>query len=106
MPRKATFLLVLLLLFAQVFRAQSPPLTLAAPKDPVAVATGFVDLLLKGDYPAAAALEGGPMKEAAPAAKLGEIWAGIQTQLGAYKRRLGTRGRIREAGPCRRDRGE
>lgn len=31
------------------------------------------------------------MKEAAPAAKLSEIWAGIQTQLGAYKRRLGTR---------------
>jgi dienelactone hydrolase len=80
-----------LLLAAQVLLAQSPPPTLVAPKDPAAVATGFVDLLLKGDYPAAAALEGGPMKDAAPAAKLGEIWTGIQTQLGAYERRLGTR---------------
>ena len=78
-------------LAAQILLAQSPPPTLAAPKNPVSVATGFIDLLLKGDYPAAAALEGGPMKDAAPAAKLGEIWTGIQTQLGAYKRRLGTR---------------
>jgi uncharacterized protein len=84
-------LLASLLLAAQVLLAQAPPPTLAAPKNPVAMATGFVDLLLKGDYPAAAALEGGPMKEAAPAVKLGGIWTGIQTQLGAYKRRLGTR---------------
>src|SRR6185312_15185954 len=95
MPRQSAFLAALLLaaqiLIVQTLLAQAPPPTLAAPKDPAKVATGFVDLLLKGDYPGAAALEGGPMKEAAPAAKLGEIWAGIQTQLGAYKRRLGTR---------------
>jgi uncharacterized protein len=80
-----------LALAAQVLLAQAPPSTLAAPKDPVQVATRFVDLLRQGDYPAAAALEGGPMKEAATAAKLGEIWTGIQSQLGAYKRRVGTR---------------
>jgi hypothetical protein len=91
MPSNFARSFVLLLLAAQVLLAQSPPPTLVAPKDPAAVATGFVDLLLKGDYPAAAALEGGPMKDAAPAAKLGEIWTGIQTQLGAYERRLGTR---------------
>src|SRR6476659_4021957 len=90
MPRRVV-LPALLLLAAQALLAQVTPPTLAAPKDPVKVATGFIDLLLKGDYPAAAAMEGGPMKEAAPAAKLSEIWAGIQTQLGAYKRRLGTR---------------
>ncbi|HSS50924.1 MAG TPA: hypothetical protein VLX28_18440, partial [Thermoanaerobaculia bacterium] len=75
-------LLAILLLAAEALLAQAPPPTLAAPKDPIQVATGFIDLLLKGDYPAAAALEGGPMKEAAPAAKLSEIWTGIQTQLG------------------------
>src|SRR4051794_23786107 len=91
MPSHAARFSVLFLLTAQALFAQAPPPTLAAPKDPVLVAAGFIDLLLKGDYPAAAALEGGPMREAAPAAKLREIWTGIQTQLGAYKRRLGTR---------------
>ncbi|HEX4959733.1 MAG TPA: alpha/beta fold hydrolase [Thermoanaerobaculia bacterium] len=83
--------LVVFLLAAPAVLAQAPPPTLAAPKDPVAAATRFIDLLVKGDYPAAAALEGGVMKKAAPAAKLSEIWTGIQTQLGAYKRRVATR---------------
>lgn len=91
MTSQVTRLLLPLLLAAHALLAQAPPPTLAAPKDPVAIATQFVDLLLKGDYPAAAALEGGPMKKAAPAAKLSEIWTGIQTQLGAYKRRVASR---------------
>jgi dienelactone hydrolase len=90
MRRQSAFFIPLFLA-AQVLFAQAPPPTLAAPKDSVKVAAYFIDLLLKGDYPAAAALEGGPMKEAATAAKLSEIWTGIQTQLGPYKQRLGTR---------------
>ena len=90
MPRNAACF-SLLLLAAHVLIAQAPPSTLAAPKDPVAMATGFIDLLLKEDYAGAAALEGGPMKEAATPEKLKEIWSGIQLQLGAYKRRVGTR---------------
>src|SRR4051794_27311388 len=91
MPPHAARLFISFLLVSGILLAQAPPSTLAAPKEPVAVATGFVDLLLKGDYAGAAALEGGPMKEAATPEKLKEVWAGIQTQLGAYKRRVGTR---------------
>jgi uncharacterized protein len=90
MPRNAACLTVLLLA-VHALLAQAPPSTLAAPKDPVATATAFIDLLLKEDYAGAAALEGGPMKEAATPERLKEIWSGIQVQLGAYKRRVGTR---------------
>ncbi|MFY9821303.1 MAG: alpha/beta fold hydrolase [Thermoanaerobaculia bacterium] len=91
MPSRAVCFLLLLLLAVQVLPAQAPPPTLAAPRDPAAIATRFIDLLLQGDYPAAAALEGGVMKNAAPAAKLREIWTGVQSQLGSYERRLATR---------------
>ncbi len=47
--------------------------------------------MLERDYTGAAALEGGPMKEAATPEKLKEVWTGIQAQLGAYKERVGTR---------------
>lgn len=91
MPRHLARFFIPFLLMSGALLAQTPPSTLAAPKDPVATATGFLDLLLKGDYAGAAALEGGPMKEAATPEKLEEIWAGIQVQLGAYQRRVGTR---------------
>jgi uncharacterized protein len=91
MPRHVARLFIPFLLMSGALLAQAPPSTLAAPKDPVATATGFLDLLLKGDYAGAAALEGGPMKEAATPEKLKEVWTGLQIQLGAYQRRVGTR---------------
>src|SRR4051794_16103079 len=72
MHRNVARLFILFLLVSGALLAQAPPSTLAAPKDPVATATGFLDLLLRGDYAGAAALEGGPMKEAATAEKLKE----------------------------------
>lgn len=57
----------------------------------IARAERFVDQLSRGEHAAAAAGFDAAMKAALPAAKLGETWAGLQGQLGAFRGRTGSR---------------
>src|SRR5215210_1606735 len=90
MKRNALLCLSLLLL-SGVLTAQAPPAALARPRDLTAVATGFLDLMAKGDFQAATRDFGDSMKGAAPPEKLAEIWTALQSRLGAYKKRLSVR---------------
>ena len=94
MRLNAGFLLPLLLALSAV--SQPPSIEIAKPHGPTAAATAFLDLLVKGDFQAAAQNFAAPMKAAAPPAKLAEIWSAIQAQLGPYKRRVATRA-VKEA---------
>lgn len=79
------------LLLSSILVAQAPPIQIAKPQGPAAAATAFLDLMVKGDFPAAAQNFSDAMKAAAPPVKLAEIWSTLQTQLGRYKRRIATR---------------
>jgi dienelactone hydrolase len=79
---KKLFLLLLLLL---------PLPSLSQDKDLPAAATAFINQLAKGEYEAAAKPFTEKMREAAPPATLGGLWQAIQSQMGAFKRIVGTR---------------
>ncbi|HEV2844949.1 MAG TPA: DUF3887 domain-containing protein, partial [Thermoanaerobaculia bacterium] len=60
-------------------------------KDPVTIATTFVDHLAKGDFQAGAQGFTDQMKQAAPPESLQKAWTSMQGQFGAFKRRGSTR---------------
>ncbi|HKI02533.1 MAG TPA: alpha/beta fold hydrolase [Thermoanaerobaculia bacterium] len=95
--KHAAFLCLTLLLLPCVLAAQAPPAALARPREPIAVATEFLDLLAKGDYQAATRGFAEPMKAAAPPEKLAEIWTALQSQFGVFKRRVSAR--LEKQGP-------
>jgi hypothetical protein len=68
---------------------QNPSSSSASPVAPKA--EQFVDLLAKGDYPAATASFDATMKQAMPAAKLQEAWQGLIAQAGAFQKRTAVR---------------
>ena len=88
MKRLATLGLFVLSTF---LLAQAPTIQIAPPQGPAAAATAFLDLMAKGDFPAAVQNFDDAMKAAAPPVKLAEIWSALQSQLGRYKRRIATR---------------
>ncbi|MGO9201878.1 MAG: alpha/beta fold hydrolase [Limisphaerales bacterium] len=59
--------------------------------DVVSSGRQFVDLLAKGNFARAVTQFDPTMTKAAPEAKLGDIWQGLQAQTGAFKRALGAR---------------
>lgn len=54
-------------------------------------AAEFVELLSNGDFTAATERFDAKMKQAMPAGKLAEAWAGLTGQLGAFKKQAGVR---------------
>ena len=57
----------------------------------IPLATAFVDQLSGGNFTAASARFDAAMKAALPEAKLKDLWAQLQTQLGAFQKQVGTR---------------
>lgn len=78
----AAISLALALLFPFAALAASTPVVKGSlvPK-----AVSFIKTLAKGDFKAAETNFTGQMKEAAPPAKLGEIWQGLISQVGAFQ---------------------
>ena len=61
------------------------------------LAEGMVDSMAKGDFAAATKDFDATMKAALPAEKLGQSWAQVTAQIGAFKSRTGSR-EAQEAG--------
>ena len=61
----------------------------AADANPSQIATTFVALLAKGDFPGAETYLNPTMQAAAPEAKLQQVWQSLITQLGAFQRQAG-----------------
>ncbi|MGD0651668.1 MAG: alpha/beta fold hydrolase [Verrucomicrobiia bacterium] len=60
------------------------------PREPVVVAKEFVDLLVKGDFAAAAKNFDETVSAALPPDKLREVWTALNAQAGAFQKQLGT----------------
>ena len=90
---KAAALLLVLLALPCALSAQTPPAKPepAPAKDPVTIATTFVDQLAKGDFQASAQSFTDQMKQAAPPESLQKAWTSMQGQFGAFQRRGSTR---------------
>jgi hypothetical protein len=66
--------------------------TVASPEvNHESAATQLVDGLSRGDFTGVEAMFDATMKAALPEAALGQTWEGITQQLGAFKKRAGTR---------------
>lgn len=78
-------LLAVMLCLALIFAAScgKPSITKTA--------ENMVDLMAKGDFKAATADFDSTMLSVMPAEKLGQVWASLAPQVGAFKSRTGTR---------------
>lgn len=81
----------LVLTFALTVAVTGPLRGQFAAQDLPASARSFVDLLAKGDFAGAIQRFDSTMKNAAPEAKMREIWRSAQGQFGAFKQPLHTR---------------